>query len=84
MKGPLNFSEKYAKDDMNLVMETEEEYDERLEREEKERFQAERKKQLERIMKNEVNNTNGVRLKGTCTFDCGLNYRLRHVQAAVE
>jgi len=47
--------------------ETEEEYDARLEREEKERIEAERKKELERIKQkyeSEIRDSNGIRFKG--------------------
>lgn len=49
--------------------ETDEEYDARLEREEKERFEAERKQELERLktLQQEVSTKNGVRFKGTAS-----------------
>ena len=49
------------------IEETEEEYDARLEREEKERIEAERRKELERIKRkyeNDVHDSNGIRFKG--------------------
>lgn len=49
--------------------ETEEQYDARLEREEKERLEAQRKRELERLkrLQEDVPTTNGVRFKGRLT-----------------
>jgi peptidyl-prolyl isomerase G (cyclophilin G) len=69
-KSPLLFPEKIVKDgDTGPIQETEEEYDARLEREEKERVEAGRKKELELIKKkyeDDLKNLNGVQFKGMC------------------